>query len=156
MAAAGISFAAFEAAAPDFAAAARRLFVGADGVAIGFLATVSARGLPHLSPVCPIFCGEGLYLSAGAHTPKANDLHASGAWVLHAFLAANDEELQLAGRAVEVGDAGERAAVHAAIPFKAFQKSDPIFRLELERALWVFWERVGQPDTRPVRRRWPA
>ncbi len=148
------SFAALEAEAPEFGAAARRLFVGADGVAIGFLATVSAHGLPHLSPVCPIFCGEDLYLSAGARTPKAADLRAPGVYVLHAFLAANDEELQLAGRAVEVDGARERAAVHAAIPFAAFQKSDPIFRLGIERALWVFWERVGQPDTRAVRRRW--
>jgi hypothetical protein len=148
------SFAAFEAEAPDFAATARRLLVGADGVAIGFLATVSARGRPHLSPVCPIFCGEDLYLSTGAHTPKAGDLRATGAFVLHAFLGKNDEELQLAGRASEVLDAGERARVHAAIPFAAFDRSDPIFRLGIERALWVFWERVGQPDTRAVRRRW--
>jgi hypothetical protein len=149
------SFAAFEAEAPDLAAATRRLLVGADGVAIGFLATVGARGQPHLSPVCPIFCRDDLYSSAGAHTPKANDLRVSGAYVLHAFLAANDEELQFAGRASEVLDAGERARVHAAIPFAAFRESDPIFRLGIERALWVFWERVGQPDTRAVRRRWP-
>ena len=150
------SFAAFEASAPDFATAARRLLVGADGVAIGFLATVGERGAPHLSPVCPIFCGEDLYLSAGAHTPKVGDLRASGVYVLHAFLGPSDEELQLAGRAVEVAGAEERAAVHAAIPFKAFQRSDPIFRLGLERALWVYWERAGQPDTKAVRRRWRA
>jgi hypothetical protein len=149
------SWSEFEASAPDFGAAARRLFVGADGVAIGFLASVSARGLPHLSPVCPIFAGAHLYLSAGARTPKAADLRASGAYVLHAFLAANDEELQLAGGAREVHDPAERAAVHAAIPFAAFATSDPLFRLSIERALWVYWERVGQPDTQAVRRRWP-
>ena len=33
--------------------------------------------------------------------------------------------------------------------------SDPIFRLAVERALWVYWECVGQPDTKPIRRRWP-
>jgi hypothetical protein len=149
------SWSEFEAAALDFAAAGRRLFVGSDGVAIGFLASVGARGLPHLSPVCPIFAGEHLYLSTGAHTPKARDLRDSGAFVLHAFLAANDEEFQLAGRALEVHDPAERSAVHAAIPFAAFKTSDPIFRLSLERALWVYWERVGQPDTKAVRRRWP-
>ena len=37
-------WAAFEALAPDFAAAARRLLTGADGVAIGFLATVGSAG----------------------------------------------------------------------------------------------------------------
>jgi hypothetical protein len=150
------SWSAFEASAPDFGAAARRLFIGADGVAIGFMATVSARGAPHLSPVCPIFAGEELYLSAGAHTPKATDLRGSGVYVLHAFLAPQDEELQLAGRALEVHDAGERAAAHAAIPFAAFETRDPIFRLAIDRALWVYWERAGQPDTKAVRRRWPS
>jgi hypothetical protein len=149
------SFAAFAAAAPDFASAARRLFVGADGVAIGFLATASAAARPHLAPVCPVFCGDELYLVAVAHSPKAVDLRENGAYVLHAFVGANDEELQLAGCAREVESAEERAAVHAAIPFASFGRSDPIFRLPIERALWVYWERAGQPDTKAVRRRWP-
>jgi hypothetical protein len=149
------SWSEFEKAAPDFSAAGRRLLIGADGVAIGFLASVGAHGAPHLSPVCPIFCGAHLYVSAGAHTPKAADLRASGNYVLHAFLAANDEEFQVAGRALEVHDPAERAAVHAAIAFAAFKTADPIFRLSIARALWVYWERVGQPDTKAVRRRWP-
>ncbi len=149
------SWAEFEASAPDFAAAGRRLLIGPDGVAIGFLACVSARGLPHLSPVCPIFCGDRLYLSVGAHTPKAADLREAGVYVLHAFLGARDEEFQVAGRALRVEDRSERSAVHAAIRFAAFQESDPIFRLSIDRALWVYWQRVGQPDTAPVRRRWP-
>jgi hypothetical protein len=150
------SFAAFEAEAPDFASAARRLLVGSDGVAIGFLATASVGGRPHLAPVCPVFCADDLYLVAAARSPKTADLRATGDYVLHAFLGQNDEELQLAGRASEIGDAATRAAVHAAIPFAAFQKSDPIFRLDVERALWVHWERAGQPDTKSVRRRWRA
>jgi hypothetical protein len=60
----------------------------------------------------------------------------------------------VAGRAGEIHDPAERASVHAAIPFAAFKTSDPIFRLSIERALWVYWERVGQPDTKAVRRRW--
>lgn len=143
-----------EAQAPDLAAAGRRLLVGADGVAIGFLASVGAGDRLHLSPVCPIFCDGRLHLSAGAHTPKVQDLRTSGRYVLHAFLGTNDEEFQLAGRAVEVGDPAERASVHAAIPFAAFRTTDPIFHLDIERALWVYWERVGQPDTKAVRRRW--
>jgi ribosomal protein S18 acetylase RimI-like enzyme len=148
------SWAELERDAPDFAHAGRRLLVGADGVAIGFLATVGARGGVHLAPVCPIFCGAQLYLSAGSRTPKARDLRAGGRYALHAFLGASDEEFQLAGEAHEVEAADERAAVHAAIPFAAFQPTDPLFRLSVERALWVSWERVGQPDTRAVRRRW--
>jgi hypothetical protein len=149
------SFAAFAAAAPELAAAARRLFVGADGVAIGFLATASASARPHLAPVCPVFRGDELYLAAAARSPKAADLRENGAFVLHAFLGANDEELQLAGRAREVESHEERTAVHAAIPFASFSRSDPIFRLGVERALHVYWERAGQKDTKALRRRWP-
>ncbi len=144
----------FATAAPELAEAGRRLLVGSDGIAIGFLATGGASGAPHLAPVCPIFCGDDLFLSAGARTPKAADLRERGHYVLHAFLGADDEELQVAGRAEEVRDEDERAAVHAAIPFPAFRRSDPIFRLSVERCLWVYWERVGQPDTKAVRRRW--
>jgi len=150
------SWAEFETSAPDFGAAGRRLLVGPDGVAIGFLASASAAGVPHLAPVCPVFCGASLYLSTGARTPKAADLRESGAYVLHAFLGAKDEEFQIAGRALEVHAPAERAAVHEAIPFAAFDRTDPIFRLSVERALWVSWERVGRPDTRAVRRRWPG
>ncbi len=150
------SWAEFEASTSEFAEAGRRLLVGADGVAIAFLATVSAAGSPHLSPVCPIFCGGRLYLSVGARTPKRRGLGDRGAYVLHAFLGENDEEFQIAGRAREVKDDGERAAVHQAIPFPAFQAEDPIFELQVERCLWCWWENAGQPDTRPVRRRWAA
>jgi hypothetical protein len=149
------SFAAFEAAAPELGAAARRLFVGADGVAIGFLATVSPRGRPHLAPVCPVFCGDDLFVVAASHSPRTADLRTNAAYALHAFLGRSDEELQLGGHAVEIEGAAERAAVHAAVPFAAFSRSDPIFRLDVERALWVYWERAGEPDTKAVRRRWP-
>ena len=148
------SWAEFEASAPDFAQAGRRLFAGADGLPIGFLATVTSDGRPHLSPVCPIFCAGDLYLSAGGSTPKVSDLRVSGTYALHAFLADGDEEFQVAGRATEVEDEAERAAVHAAIPFEAFNREDPIFRLSIDRALWVYWERAGQPDTKAIRKRW--
>jgi hypothetical protein len=150
----------FAEAAPELAAAGRRLLVGDDGNAIAFLSTLgpatsaSAAGEPHLGPVCPIFCQGELYLSAGQRTPKVRDLRSSGRYVLHAFLGGNDEEFQIAGTAAEVSSEAERGAVHAAIPFAAFDTTDPIFRFGIERALWVHWERVGQPDTRAVRRRW--
>ncbi len=150
-----VSWAEFEAAAPDFAANGRLLLVGPDGVAIAFLATVSRQGIPRLAPVCPIFCGDHLYVSAGRHTPKVSDLRATSAYVLHAFLGPDDAEFQVAGHATEVENATERSDVHAAIPFAAFDREDPIFCLSIDRSLWVYWERVGQPDTAAVRRRWP-
>lgn len=151
---AGKSWAELEREAPDLGAAARRLFVGSDGVAIGFLATAGADATPHLAPVCPIFCGEHLYVSAAAPSPNVADLRATGRYALHAFLGRDDEELQVSGEAREVADEEERAAVHAAIAFGAFDRRDPVFRLHLERALWVHWERPGQPGTKAVHRRW--
>ena len=157
MARAALSFAEFERDAPEFAAAlSRRLHQGIDGVPIAFLATVAPGPAPHLCPVCPILCPPGLYLSAGAATPKVRDLRTTRVYALHAFLGPSDEETQIGGTAREVIELDERAAVHAAIRFAAFGRDDPIFELRIERALWVHWERVGQPDTRPVRRRWRA
>jgi len=150
------TWAEFERAAPDFAATARRLLVGSDGVAIAFLATVTQANTPRLAPVCPIFRGHHVYLSAGADTPKVRDLRVKRVYTLHAFLGKNDEEFQFSGTSSEVTGSRERAAVHEAIPFGAFSKRDPIFRLVIERALWVHWERAGQPDTKAIRKHWPS
>ena len=140
---------------PDLAEAGLRLFDhGADGVSIGFLATVTAAGKPRLAPVCPIFFDQGIYLSVGSPTPKRADLTERGDYVLHTFLGANDEEFQIAGRARIVEDEAQHKGVVEAIPFGAYDQSDPIFELLIERALWVFWENVGQPGSRPIKRRW--
>jgi len=144
----------FEAAEPEIAQAGRRLLIGDDGVAIAFLATASASGRAHIAPVCPIFCESDVYLSAKTTSPKTRDLRANPSFALHACLAENDEEFQASGRANEVTDAGERARVHQAIRFGCYDAEHPVFRFEFERALWVWWENVGQPGTRPIRRTW--
>ena len=142
----------FAVAAPDFAAAGERLLTQESNVAIGFLATVGRQ--LHLAPVCPIFCGPGVYLSVGRTTPKRRDLEEDGRYVLHAFLAANDEEFRVAGRAVRIDAADERTQVHEAIRFGAFDREDPIFRLDIDSSMWGYWENVGRPGTRPIRRIW--
>jgi hypothetical protein len=142
--------------APAIASAGARRLVGADGIAIGFLATVSARGGPRLAPVCPIFCGDELYVSTASRSPKVEDLRRRRQYALHAFLGENDEEFQMSGRAIEVTEDAERAAVHAAIPFRSFSAADPLFRLAIDRVVWVYWERVGEPDTYAMRRSWRA
>ena len=152
MAMAGVDWREFATLAPDFAAAGERLLTQESNVAIGFLAT-AGRHL-HLAPVCPIFCGAGMYLSVGRTTPKRRDLEQDGRFVLHAFLAANDEEFRVGGRAVLIDAAHERDQVHAAIKFGAFDRDAPIFRLGIDSSMWGYWENVGKPGTRPVRRIW--
>lgn len=148
------SWASFEGKSPELAEAGRRLLVGEDGVAIAFLSTCDDSLSPHISPICPIFAGDHLYLSAAGRTPKVRDLRESGEFALHAFLGENDEEFQVSGGVNEIRDPSERSAVHEAIPFPSFQREDPIFRLVITRALWVNWERAGLPDMKAIRRRW--
>jgi hypothetical protein len=144
----------FATVSPELACAGERLLTKEGGVAIGFLATVHRR--LHLAPVCPIFCAPGLYLSVGASTPKRRDLDRDARYVLHAFLAPNDEEFRVSGRGVLVGSTDERARVHAAIRFGAFGRDDPIYELDITESMWGYWENVGRPGTRPVRRLWRA
>jgi hypothetical protein len=60
----------------------------------------------------------------------------------------------VSGRGRLITSADERAQVHAAIRFGAFGRDDPIYLLDIEESMWGYWENVGRPDTRPVRRRW--
>jgi len=140
--------------APDFASAGRRLLTPDGNVSIGFLATIGDS--LHLAPVCPIFCDPAVYLSVGAPTPKRRDLDHDGRYVLHAFLGASDEEFRLAGRATCVLNASERDRVHRAIRFGAFERTDPVFVLDIESSMWGHWENAGRPGSRPVRRLWRA
>jgi hypothetical protein len=139
---------------PSLTAAGERLLSTGGGAAIGFLATGSSHGSPHLAPVCPITCDDWLYLSIGVDSPKRRDLDGNGRYVLHAFLGVDDEEFQMTGRAERVDDPVQRQRVQSVIPFGAFGRDDPIYRLWIERALHGYWIDVGQPGTRPVRRRW--
>lgn len=115
-----------------------------------------AGGRPHLSPVCPIFAAGRVYLSVPSGARKRRDLAGGGRYVLHAFLGPDDEEFAIAGRAREVTAEDERDAVHAAIRFGSFNRSHPVFRLDIESCHWVLWEDAGQPATRRQVRRFRA
>ncbi len=149
-----MSWTALSDADPELAAAGRRLLERDGRAPIAFIATVSARGLPRLSPVGPIFSAGEIYLSIGAHTPKARDLANNGRYALHAVLGRRDEEFQMSGVAAPVTDKAERRAVHAAILFPVFNPDDPVFRLGVE---WCAWSRWDGPSERPsFRRYWRA
>ncbi len=147
-----MNWADFERAVPAFGEAGKRLMTPHGGVSIGFLATIGDA--LHLAPVCPIFCTPNIYLSVGRATPKRRDLDRDGRYVLHAFLAQNDEEFRIAGRATCVDDEMERGRVHDAIRFGAFDRADPVYALNIDSSMWAHWENAGRPGTRPVRRHW--
>jgi hypothetical protein len=150
-----VSWSEFASSAEVLAASGRRLFGGADGNPIAFLATASPAGNPRLAPVCPIFSGDDLFLSVAQSSPKCGDLRATGHYTLHAFLGENDEEFQISGQAEILRSPAQIDAVHSDVPF-SYETDDPVFRLGIERALWCYWANVGQPDTRPIRQHWRA
>ncbi|MEQ8859205.1 MAG: pyridoxamine 5'-phosphate oxidase family protein [Pseudomonadales bacterium] len=148
-----ITWSEFETAAPDIARTGRSLLDHPGRGEVAILATVDLQGRPRLSPVCPIFCHSGVYLSVGAHTPKSGHLQRDGRYALHAQVGADDLEFQISGMARLVESKVERDAVVAAIPFPSFDASDPIVELLIDRALVVTW-----PDrtTRGVKTVWRA
>lgn len=149
-----MDWAGFAQSAPALAEAGRRLLAPGTDAPIGFLATVGRD--VHLAPVCPIFANRDVYVSVAAGSPRRRDLDRDGRYALHAFLGAGDEEFRITGRATLILDAGERDRVHAAIEFGSFDPDHPVYRLDVERALWGYWERAGQPGTRPIRHAWTA
>lgn len=149
----GVCWRDFENAAADLAAVGRSLLFHPHRGEVGILATIDGRGRPRVAPVCPIFCGDGIYLSVGAHTPKLRDLDRTGTYALHAQVGADDLEFQIGGTARRVQAADERAAVIAAIPFPSFDPADPIFELRVERALAVSWP---ERSTKGRRQSWRA
>lgn len=152
--AARVSWGRFQAADPALAAVAERLLRHDGSGAIGFLATVSRSGIPHLAPVSPFFCADALCLCVGGSTPKRSDLDDNGRYVLHAFLGRRDTELKVLGWAERVDDTEARRHIQAAIPFPAFKRDDPVYRLWLAAVMHACWENAGTRDTYCVRRWW--
>ena len=142
----------FELAAPRYAIAARRLFVGPDGTAIGFLVTTSTVGRTHLTPAYPIFAGPDLYLSTETVTPSVRDLRDNPRYALHAFLGLGGEAFQLQGSVAEATAVAEREAAQKAIRFGYLDSNHPVFRLSIGSAHWVFWDKPGRLGGKAVRR----
>ena len=141
----------FEKVAPDISRIGKRLLYNPERGEVGILATVDATGRPRVAPVTPIFCGEGIYVLAGSHTPKVQHLENNGLYALHALVGADDLEFQIAGTSRRVESNAEHDAVVSAIPFPSYDASDPIYELLIERALSVTWP---EPGTRGNKEAW--
>ena len=133
----------FEQAAPGIAGAGRALLYHPERGEVAILATVDAAGQPWVAPICPIFAGDGIYVLAGAATPKAAHLSANGRYALHAMVGADDTEFQIRGAARQVQDEEERRRIIDAITFDSFDSGDPIYEFLIDRALAVTWPEPG-------------
>ncbi|MCH8160741.1 MAG: pyridoxamine 5'-phosphate oxidase family protein [Chloroflexi bacterium] len=154
------TWAEFAEAAPEMAALGSELRAT---FGLAFLATVRKDGSPRLHPVCPFVVRGRLFIATNPKSPKRHDLKRDGRYVLHMLPGENDAEFQVRGRARLVEDAQTKAMVLAEGPEAGVQPDgallnltpeELLFEYDVEEALSGHWENVGQPDTRPVRKRW--
>jgi hypothetical protein len=147
----------FAAAAPDMAALGAGL-ISTRTDQIAYLATTRKDGSPRVHPVCPVIAGDHLYLAIGPQSPKLGDLRRDGRYMLHAMPGKDDAEFNTRGRATEANDSATHAEVERAASAVGLNvmPAEVLFRLDIEQAATTYWERVGRPDTRPVRKRWRA
>ncbi len=125
---------------------------------IAYLATVEADGSPQVHPVCPVIAGKHLYVSIGADSPKLRDLRRDGRYMIHAMPGKDDDEFSVRGRASEANDPSTRSLVVEAATASGINTGEReiVYRFDIERADTAHWENVGQPNTRPIRRKWVA
>jgi hypothetical protein len=146
------SWSAFEADAPDIAAAARRL-LWVPGVGFGYLATVDGLGAPRIHPV-NLVISDGALLTFVVPSPKLGDLRRDGRYALHSTGSADvNDELMLAGRAVPAPPSVDRAAAVAAAGYTVAD-DHVLIQLGIERALWAEWS--TPPSWPPTYHRWTA
>ncbi len=151
------TWAEFERAAPELAARGRKL-ISNEKHQVAYLATSRKDSGPRVHPVCPVLVGDHVYLAIGPQSPKLRDLRRDGRYMLHAMPGKDDAEFNIRGRATEANDAATHAEVEQAASAVGLNVNprEVLFRLDIEQAATAYWERVGQPDTRPVRARWRA
>jgi hypothetical protein len=142
----------FATADPDMAAVGEGLLTKH---VLAYLATVRRDGSPRVHPVCPFIIEGHIYVATPTTSPKAQDQIRDGRYVIHMLPGDNDDEFRIRGRARNITDPAERAAVIAAGPH-FLKEHDYIFEYDIEHAASAYWEKVGQPGTYPVRKKWGA
>ncbi|MCH7488128.1 MAG: pyridoxamine 5'-phosphate oxidase family protein [Chloroflexi bacterium] len=150
------TWAEFAKSAPEMAEVGLKLL---ERFGLAYLGTVRRDGAPRLHPVCPFIAQGRLFVATNPTSPKRNDLMRDGRYVLHMLPGENDAEFLVRGRASQVTDAETRAmVVEGASQFGdgtlRVEPEELVFEYDIEQAATTYWENVGQPDTRPVRRSW--
>lgn len=159
-----LTWAEFETASPELAAAGRRLLYQF-GTGLGFLGTVRKDGGPRMHPVCPILCDGGLYVFVLGQTPKYRDLLRDPRYAMHAFPPEppeeggdGDEEFYITGEARPMNDdaALRQRVVDATGGKLGTHDFESLFEFRLQNALHTVWHNWNQPDTWPEYSKWKA
>lgn len=156
----------FAAADPEMAAHGLKLLqqFGDRNTGLAYLATTRKDGSPRVHPVCP-FIGEGRLFVATNHTsPKRLDLLRDGRYVIHMLPGKNDAEFLIRGRATFIPEGPDRelavragaAAIQSSGIGVQVKPEEWVFEYDIEEAMSAYWEKVGQPGTYPVRKKWKA
>jgi len=128
-----VTWAGFEAAAPDIAAAGLRLIGARGGEAM--LATVRDPDPPRIHPVNVAVVDGRLYAFVIGRSPKRLDLETDGRFAMHTHVdPAAPTEVVLRGRARPVDDAAERSRVAALWAFEV-DETYTLFAFSIETAL---------------------
>ncbi len=171
-----ISWAQFEAQAPELAEVAARLWPGVAALhrgaavpgdvpcfAVSYIATVRRDGGPRLHPFCPILAGGRLFAAIPRSSPKGQDLRRDSRCVIHALPGPEDDEFCVRATAAEAtDDSAVRALVGAVVVASGVGgmiesvSHDPLFEFDLGQVDVARWLDIGQPGTRAIRRQWRA
>lgn len=144
------TWAGLERAAPELAAAGRRLLFH-PGVGFGYLATVREDGSPQVHPVMPLIADGRLEVFV-VPSSKLDDLRRDGRYALHSSQTVEvDDEFCVEGRA-EIVDAPERRAAALAAHAASVGADHVLLELRIERALWAHYS--SPPGWPPAYRRW--
>jgi Pyridoxamine 5'-phosphate oxidase len=147
------SWAAFEKAAPEIAAAGRAALFKA-GASEVFLTTVPGPGLPRMHVVNVGIVSGRLLVFVQGQSAKAKDLTTDSRYALHAFQdPAEPHEFLLRGQAVRIADGELRAQAVAVWPFSPADDY-PLFELDIAHA--ILGARPSADDWPPKYASWRA
>ena len=158
--ASGVTWGELEAAAPEVAAAGRRLLEDAPGVpGAAFLGTVGADGTPRIHPFIPAVAGGALWAFV-VDGPKQRDLQRNGHYALHSETCPpprEDDGFYVTGTATLVEDPAVKERLGAQLKRERKLESlwpnwpdDLVFELRIERVVrdpaWILVQAQSMRD----------
>lgn len=137
----------FEAAAPEIAAAGKKLLYQR-AIGLAFLATLRKDGAPRLHPIYPTIVDGVLSALIGPSFKRA-DLKRDGRYALHSFPSPDNDEFLVMGRARFVDDLKRTERVRDDLKARGMTSTEDegLFEFGIERAMHADYP--GGPGTWP-------